>query len=572
MDGVPASLVTAIALSAAAGKNPWVPLGLLFLLAAPATVPGMFMEPELHAALHHLGPATLLWTLGGVFLTVAVAESLADKVSWISNWLVPLSTMWRPFASIAVAAIIAFAVADAEAITAPSLAFPSIDGPPGAFPEALVLAEFDWWLGGSLFAMTLILGGVYGWLSTIAKTGTRLVLALVPLPSLKILHSFMDDFFSVSLSLAGLAFGDSLLLAAGLGAYLVLGLFTGPLLTRLTWINVRIGLALVHKLRRARGADPEPARAPGWLMAAVTDLGVDPGEAHLVPCYSYRAREAGRCRSGFLVLTGDAVYFATKVRFRPRLVAFPHTSVTRVGVAQSTTARTVSIAEDADHGAIGEVTFYLFPSVEEDVLPLLESATANTGLVRVRPDSDASRSGLPGYAQRGRSTRFVAPEDAGSLGAQALVTTVCAIAGGVLTAGTFIPIGAGYLFSPFRRRFVVGLFLSVYLTLAVVGTAGFAWPVAVIYAVLLNTLALRDLTRAALKARVDGYVDRRAFLPMVSERVWVPEERVAREGDRHRPSDPVPLTDAPWRTVVALLAQDAEDALEAPDPRGAAAS
>ncbi|MBW2460231.1 MAG: hypothetical protein JRH11_01210 [Deltaproteobacteria bacterium] len=557
MDAIPASLVTAVALSAAAGKNPWVPLGLLFLLAAPASVPGMFMEPELHAALHHLGPQALLWTLGGLFISVACAESLADKVSWISNWLVPLSTMWRPFASVAVAAIIAYAVADAQPVAVEALAFMPV-GLTGELPVDVVRAEFDWLLGGSLFAITLTLGGVYGWLSTIAKTGTRLVLALVPLPSLKILHSFMDDFFSVSLSLAGLAFGDSLLLAAGLGAYLVVGLFTGPLLTRLTWINFRIGIALVHKLRRSRGAEAEIARAPAWLMRAVTDLGGDPAAAHLVPCYAYRAREAGRCRAGFLVLAEDTVYFATKVGWRPRLVAFPHATVTRVGVAQSTTARTVAIAEDTDNGGILEVVFYLFPSVEEDVLPLLEEATTATGLVRVRPDSEASRSGLPGYAQRGQSTRFWAPEDAGSLRAQALVTTACAVAGGVLTAGTFIPIGFGYLLSPFRRRFVVGLFLSLYLTLAVIGTAGFAWPVAVIYAVLLNTLALRDLTRAALKARVDGYVDRRAFLPMVSERVWVPPTRVTRESDRHRASDHVPLTDAPWRTVVALLADDLE--------------
>jgi hypothetical protein len=551
VEGVPASVVTAIALSAAAGKNPWIPLGLLFLLAAPESVPAIFMEPELHSALHGLGPAVVLWSLAAFFLVVACLESLADKISWVETWLVPLSTTWRPFASVAVAAIVAFAVADAEPL--------EIDLE-GALPLDVVRAETHYWLGASVFVITVIGGAIYGWLSTIGKTGTRLLLALVPLPSLKLIHSFLDDLFALALSFAGFAFGDSLLLTIALALYLLVGIFSGPLLTRLAWINFRIGLALIHKMRRTAGAEREAVVAPKWLTRAAGDEGIDLADAHLLPSYAYKARDAGRCRVGFLVLADDAAYFATRVMWRPVLVPFPHTRLTRVGLAQTTTTRTVALSEVTESGAIDEVVFYLFPSVEEDVLPLLEAAAEATRLRRVRPESESARSGLPGYAHRGKSVRFILPLEAGSLRTQALLTIGGALVGGVLTGGLFIPIGLGYALSPFPRRFFVGLFASGYLTLAVLGTMGFGWPVAVIYAVLLNTLALRDLTRAALKARIDGYVDRRAFLPSVSERVWIPESRLLSEGDLIQEGDTIPLTDAPWRTVVTLLAEDDDEA------------
>ena len=43
MDGIPASVMAAIAGSAAAGKNPWLPFGLLFLLAAVAEIGGAWL-------------------------------------------------------------------------------------------------------------------------------------------------------------------------------------------------------------------------------------------------------------------------------------------------------------------------------------------------------------------------------------------------------------------------------------------------------------------------------------------------------------------------------------------------
>ncbi len=557
---MPASVVTAIALSAAAGKNPWIPLGLLFVLAAPDGVPAIFMEPELHEALHGLGPPALLWSLAALFLVVACLESFADKIRWVESWLVPLSTTWRPFASVAVAAIVAYAAADAAPIQMELEA---------ALPIDVVRAETGHWVGASVFVLTLLGGGVYGWLSTIGKTGTRLLLALVPLPSLKLVHSFVDDLFALALSFAGFALGDSLLLAVALGLYLLVGLFTGPLLTRLAWINFRIGLALVHKMRRKAGAEAEAVAPPKWLARAAAERGLDLAAAHLLPCYAYKAREAGRCRVGYLLLATDAAYFATRVMWRPVLVSFPHTDLTRVGLAQTTTTRSVALGEQTESGAIDEVVLYLFPSVEEDVLPLLDSAADATRLRRVRPESESARGGLPGYAQRGKSVRFILPLEAGSLRTQALLTIGAAVVGGLLTGGLFIPIGLGYALSPFPRRFFLGLLASGYLTLAVLGTMGFGWPVAVIYAVLLNTLALRDLARTALKARIDGYVDKRAFLPTVSERVWVPGARLLREEDLFHEGDPIPLTDAPWRTVVTLLAEDAEED-EGPEPAEAA--
>src|SRR5690606_11976936 len=124
------------------------------------------------------------------------------------------------------------------------------------------------------------------------------------------------------------------------------------------------------------------------------------------------------------------------------------------------------------------------------------------------------------------------------------------------TGGVFIPIGAGYLLSPFKRRFALGLALSAYLSLSVAFSMGLGWPAAVLYASLLNVLALRDLTRNALKARIDGYVDKRAWLPAVASRVWIARESLGAASDRWEEGAPEPLTDGSWRAVVRLLAEE----------------
>ena len=103
MGTIPGSLVAAVATSAAAGKNPWLPLAMIFLLAAPSSVPDLMMNADLHRQLHGLAPVEVLWTLGGVFAVLALADSLADKVGFIEKWLVPISTAYRPFAGIACA-------------------------------------------------------------------------------------------------------------------------------------------------------------------------------------------------------------------------------------------------------------------------------------------------------------------------------------------------------------------------------------------------------------------------------------------------------------------------------------
>ncbi|MEQ9077371.1 MAG: hypothetical protein RLP09_26155, partial [Sandaracinaceae bacterium] len=127
-------------------------------------------------------------------------------------------------------------------------------------------------------------------------------------------------------------------------------------------------------------------------------------------------------------------------------------------------------------------------------------------------------------------------------------------AGGVLTAGVLVPIGAGYLASPFKRRFLLGLLVSGYLGLCVVGSVGLGWPFAVLYASVLNAVALRDLTRNALKARLDGFVDRRAWLPVVADRVWVPPAGLDAEADRWSSAQEAETTDGTWRVVTRLLA------------------
>ncbi len=546
MDLVPSSVITAIALSAAAGKNPWVPLGLLFLLAAPESVPGFLMEEPLQASLHEMGSPELLFGLGVTFLIVAILESLADKVPWVERWLVPVSTSWRPFAAVVVAALVGVAAADIPQET--TLATISA-GP-------VVGAEASFWWAGSIVAACVVAGAVYGWIATIGKTGTRLVLSLVPVPSLRLAHSFLDDLFAVVASFAGFALGDSVLLAVAAALYLIAGLVFGPILTRLTWIHFRIGLGIARKAIRGATRDgPMQPRTPKWLGRALEARGVASDNATILPGYTYRAPEIGRCRAGYVVLAPGAILFATRILFRPRLLVFDDARLCRLGLATSATTRNVAVVDRADGGALREVLLYLFPAYDDEVLPAIEHGARSAALAQVRASSESARRGLPGYADRESSARYLPPERAGSLRTQALVTVIGAVALGVLSGGVFVPIGTGYALSPFPRRFFAGLAISVYLSLCVVGTFGAAWPVAVLYAVILNALALRDLTRNAIKARVEGFVDRRAFLPPVCERVWVPERGLLGPDDRFRDGDPLPLTDGPWKTVWTVLAQ-----------------
>jgi hypothetical protein len=240
----------------------------------------------------------------------------------------------------------------------------------------------------------------------------------------------------------------------------------------------------------------------------------------------------------------------------------------RVGLADTATNRVVTLVERLKSGALREVHVYLFPAVKSAVLPPIEAGAARAGLVHVRADSPSARAGLPGFADRGRSVRFLPQDEAGSLRLQGLLTIAAAISVGLLTGGVFIPIGTGYLASPFKSRFVVGWLISGYLALCVFGTFGFGWPAAVLSASVLNVLTLRDQTRNALKARVDGFVDKRAWLPIVASRVWISSALLESPTDRCQEGDAAPLTDGAWRAVVRLLA-DAEDETEAPpDPSG----
>jgi len=542
MDPVPASVVTAIALSAAAGKNPWVPLGLLFLLAAPESVPGILMEPELHGELHAMGPAGVLYTLGMIFVVVAVLESLADKIPWVERWLVPVSTSWRPFAAVAVATIVGLAAAGIP--QEESLATMSAD----AVRAGGVL------LPGSIVAICVVAGVVYGWIATVGKTGTRLLLSMVPLPSLRLAHSFLDDLFAIVASFAGLALSDSLLLFVAAVVYLAVGLVLGPILTRLAWIHFRIGIGIARKLIRGATRDtPAVPKLPRWLRDHLEKQGVEPAAVTVLPAYTYRAPVVGRCRAGLLVVSDGTVRFVARILFRPRELRLDTGTLLRIGLATATTSRSVTLVDRGAGGAPRETVLYLFPAYDDEVLPLLERGAEASGLVRVRPHGESARRGLPGFAERASSSRYVPAERAGSLRVQALVTIAAAVGLGILTGGVLVPIGTGYLFSPFKARFAIGLGVSTYLALCVVGTFGAAWPVAVLYAVILNTLALRDLTRAALKARIDGFVDRRAFLPPVAERVWVPAAQLVRPDDRWRPEDGVPITDGPWRAVWHVL-------------------
>jgi hypothetical protein len=542
-------MVAAVACSAAAGKNPWLPLALIFLLAAPSSVPGLLMDPDLHRQLHGMAAAELLWTLGGVFALLTIAESLADKVGFIEKWLVPVSTAWRPFAGIAVAALVGVAAAqdvtatqEAQALRAAALDVARADG-------GLLL-------GSSIVALTMTLAALSSWIATMGKTGTRLLMSLVPIPGLKLAHSFLDDFFALAASFAGLAFGHSALVVVLLALYLAVGLVTGPFLTRLTWIHVRIGFSLVRKGWRSMGdGAPTASTLPGWAQRWLEARGLT--HAAALPAYVYRAPGLGWCRAGFLVLAPGHALFVTRVLFRVRAFEVSDASLARLGLAETATTRVITVVDRQSTGALRETNVYLFPAREDEVLGALRAGASRAGLTAVRADSESARRGLPGYADRGRSVRFLPAEDAGSLRLQGLVTIVVAVAVGILTGGVFVPIGAGYVLSPFKRRFVLGLLVSGYLSLCIVASMGLGWPAAVLYASVLNVLALRDLTRNALKARIDGYADRRAFLPLVASRVWVPAASVVDVGDVAVEGEEAQPTDGTWRAVVRLLREGA---------------
>ncbi|MEM9068854.1 MAG: DUF4126 family protein [Myxococcota bacterium] len=503
--GPTASIVAAIACSAAAGKNPWIPLGLLFLIAAPADVPGFVMEPELHEALHGIGEPGLLYTLATIFLALATLESLADKLPFVQSWLVPISTAWRPFAGIAVASILAYAGIEA----APAAPAPTMEAADslGAIPTAVVVVS---------------VGSFAGWLATVAKTGFRLVLSMIPMPGLRLAHSFMDDFFALGATVAGLAFADSTMVAFVAIVYVLLGLFTGPILARLAWIYMRIVWATLRKAAN----DRNETKPPRWLARQLENANLQ--DATLLPAYTYRAPVVGRCRSGFFVLHDEGAWFACRAFFRPKILRIADASIVRLGLAETTTSRVVSLTwKDANDTTV-ETELTLFPASVEDTRDRLAAYVESRGWIRVDPASKSARQGMIGYSVKNRF--YVA--SAGSLRAQALTTIVAGAVVGVLSGGSFIPIGAGYALSPFGARFAAGLGLSLYLTFCVFITLGIGWPAAVLYGVVLNLLALRDLARQSLKARVDGYVDTRVFLPTVCGHVWITEDRL--ESDDHR--------------------------------------
>ena len=101
----------------------------------------------------------------------------------------------------------------------------------------------------------------------------------------------------------------------------------------------------------------------------------------------------------------------------------------------------------------------------------------------------------------------------------------------------------------------------MYLALIVACTLGLGLPAALLSATILNLIALRDLVRQTLKAKVDGFVDRRRFMPAVCGKVYVPSASIARPEDAWQQGMAEPLTDGSWRAVVAALrAEEAEAA------------
>jgi hypothetical protein len=546
---IPSSVVVAVTCSAAAGKNPWLPFGLLFVLAAPAELPTWLIDPPLHHALHQLASPQALYGLGAVFLLLAILDSVADKVPLVERWLVPISSTWRPVAGVAISALIAIVAARGAGEVAADL-------DPGPAKEIPFIAARSLGLSThvSLVVATVLLGSVFGVLSTVSKTGTRLLLSLVPVPLLRLTHSFVDDLFAFAVAAAGFVLGSHLLVVVAAVIYLAVGAFTGPVLARLTWIHFRIGRELLRKAsRRLGGSDSRAAPAmPPWLGAVLEGDTVPAGSSAL-PGYVYRSGTLGYCRSGYLVVTKHAVCFAARAFPRSRVLRIPLARLARVGLAETATARMVSLVETGEDGGRRETIVSLFPAEAADIHCALDAMTAAARLERVRVDSESARGSVPGYGQTGRSERYLPPERAGSLRLQATTTIAIAISVGLLTGGLVIPIGAGYAMSPHRRRLVAGLAFTFYLSLSVLGSMGLGWPAAVLYASMANVIALRDLARLALKARIDGLVDRSAFLPVVCGRAWIPGEALLSPADRWRPEDGEPVTDASWRDVLSSL-------------------
>lgn len=562
MHPIPTSVMAAVACSTAAGKNPWLPFALLFLLGAPLAMPSVIIDPTLHDAMHELGPAWLLWTLGGTFLALAALDSLADKLPFVERWLVPVSTAWRPFAGIAVSSLVAIAVArDAGRAAHEHAQLAWLFAPRGH----VLLADTGivWTIGGVL-ALSIVLGSLFAAISTVMKTGTRLVLSIVPVPGLRLLHSFLDDLFAIAAVAVGLGSGHTLMMLVAATIYLAFGLVMGPLFTRLAWIHFRVGLSLLEKTGRFVAADaprgePPP---PRWLARLLEKRGLAEGERTLLPAYTYRAPVVGRARAGWLVFAEGHVWFATKKLFGVRVLELDDDKLARVGLGETTTERVVTLVERTPNGGLREAAFRLYPAEARDILPILAKGMGTARLVRVRATSETARAALPGYAQRGASVRYLAAEGAGNLYVQALVTIGTAVVVGVLTGGICVPIGAGYLLSPHKRRFALGLLLTAWLSACVLLSGGLGWPAAVAYAVLANLLALRDLARLAVKAKVEGFVDRRAWLPLVADHVWVPESGVLDVKDVGDGEDLAAVSAGGWRGVVAWLDQPSLPAAE----------
>lgn len=260
---LPSSLVTAISGSAAAGKNPWLPLAVLCLLAQAERVPSWLMDPHLHRGLHQLAPPSVLLALGIVFLVLSLAESFGDKVSWIEAWLTPISTTWRPFAAVAVATLVGVGTVQGN----PSAMGGAAIGAGVGFGLDAIPEEPSAWATMSPYAwlvLCIVAGTLSGLIATVGKTGTRLLLTLVPVPGIRLAHSFLDDFFAWGVTLAGLVLDDSVFMAVLGALYLGIGMLVAPILGRLSLIQLKIFASLWRKLR-AKSDDP-PAKVPRWQI------------------------------------------------------------------------------------------------------------------------------------------------------------------------------------------------------------------------------------------------------------------------------------------------------------------
>ena len=535
MPQAPSTLIAAILCSAAAGKNPWVPLGLLALAAAPESLPGYLLDPAVQGRLHSIAPSGVLWGVGAVLIGLAFLESLGDKVPGVEQWLVPLSAAWKPLAATIVASLLAWAgmplPVAADGATAGL-------GVAGAVAPGLVTHDAQALSAVSVAALTVLLGSLAGYLATVGKVGARLLLSLIPVPGLKFAHSVVDDFFALFASGVGLALGDTTFVAALALGYLVVGLFAGPLLARLTGIYLRVLRAFVG----LASPDSSPRPIPAWARERVAD-------ATAVRAYVLRAAGIGRARHGVLVFDAEGVRFLTRrLFFGVREWRAASDVLSRVGFAETATTRALLVSS-RDEGGVAERVFYLFPTPADHVETALDAIRAGADLREVNPASESSRAGLPGYQRD--DTRYRPAAVAGDLRLQAIVTFAAAIGVGVLTLGIYIPIGAGYVFSPFGRRFAFGTLLSIYLLLCAMGTGFVTLPVTIAYGVILNLIALRDLIRQAIRARTDGFVDKRAFLPLVARRVFVPPAGVRDVRDQEL--SPAVAVEAGWRSVASAL-------------------